>query len=647
MTSFTEFPIPTELFRAANFPEFVGPEGPEGPEGEQGVQGQQGIKGDIGYPGATGSRGPRGYIGSTGAKGDPGTYTGVAMTALVETVQDLPGTAAEGTIYGVGTANDIWLYVRSGSDWVPMGPIYQPDPDVHHAVFVAPHGSDTNDGRTTRQAVRTLERAVEIATELSELHEDIYPTLVSVYPGEYETNGYLDWPDKCSIVSVGGARKTNITPAPGYEVRNAFRLGDGGYVEGFSFEGWQLDTMGAEYNAMEEAVYGAFRGDADGNPSEGFAIAFRPGAIIRRVPYVHNIVAYRAQPSTLITAPLDRSTGNASVGNGMGAVIADRAVISEYSTFPNIMTWGATPSCPNGIGYYAKNGALINPVNAIGLWCHKHFMCTGGGQMILSGCSSQFGDYSLWSEGSTYSVTPAKYDAALYPALQTSTDLNDAAALIETNSAAILDTMWADIQAMWPTPIDDHIEPMTRNDGALLLLSLRYSLVSGKARSIEDFTRGLFNYAGDPVFDPDYLSIFLESYVSMRTSIHALGISALAAQTVTGLFEVVSNTLSSPNKRRERSLVTAINHQWTLPMSGVTRAAVPPRFGGGGKASRIPRSVVQRDGGRVRYSGQDDEGNAVFVGGLQIDSQSGELRGPPFDLAVKRTATRTTIARSF
>jgi hypothetical protein len=101
------------------------------------------------------------------------------------------------------------------------------------------------------------------------------------------------------------------------------------------------------------------------------------------------------------------------------------------------------------------------------------------------------------------------------------------------------------------------------------------------------------------------------------------------------------------NRKIERSLITAINHQWTYPLAGVTKDSVPSRFKNNGYSYNIKRSVVQRNGGRVRYSGQDDEGNAVFVGGLEIEARSGELRGPPFDAAVRKRATRVTFARSF
>ena len=56
---------------------------------------------------------------------------------------------------------------------------------------------------------------------------------------------------------------------------------------------------------------------------------------------------------------------------------------------------------------------------------------------------------------------------------------------------------------------------------------------------------------------------------------------------------------------------------------------------------------MEEDEGVVIASGQDDQGNALFVGGLQIIADTGELGGPPFDQAVRRVATRAAISRSF
>jgi hypothetical protein len=639
---------------------------PTGGDGSVAWKRQEAIRGDQGIPGGSGPpgrQGNRGLTGLKGDKGDPGTYTGVTLTGTVADSTSLPAAGTSGRFYGVWTElDDLHIYADNGSSWVNLGPVAQPNsPETAFTCYVGPHGDDSFNGRSFAKAVKTLERAVEVVTAFPATDEGkASRSLVTVYPGLYETYGHLNWPDECSVVSVGGARKTSVVPAQGddengvpYAERNVFRLGDGGYVDGFSFEGWQLDTLGREFNEQELQLYGKIKGDENGDPSEGFAIAFRPGAIIRRVPYAHNIVAYRGQPPALITAPLDRSTGNLAVGNGGGVVIADGAVVSEYSVFPNIMTWGATPSVPNGIGYLAKNMALLNPVNAIGIWCHKHFMALSGGQCVLSACSSQFGDYSLWAEGFSYSVDPYSIEdlpeAQQAPLIVSST----ASEYMLANLDALAEIMWQGAKLEWcgsnPPADDSETANIIRKDGTLVARSLAYCFMSGRERSLQDLARGFFDYKADLVFESSCISGFETAYDALVAHAQAnpATFSFAAQKMMRALLDALMLTINNPRKIKERSLVTAIGHQWTQPLAGVTRAAVPTRFGGSGKPGRIPRSVVQKGGGIVRYSGQDDDGNAFFVGGLTIDARSGELQGPPFEIAVRRTATKTTIARSF
>ena len=103
-------------------------------------------------------------------------------------------------------------------------------------------------------------------------------------------------------------------------------------------------------------------------------------------------------------------------------------------------------------------------------------------------------------------------------------------------------------------------------------------------------------------------------------------------------------TLETPVFRKERSLVTAIQQQWTQPLSGVTRSSLPARFGGSGRSSKIRRSIVKKRGGRVVFSGQDDDGNAEFVGGMRISARTGQLSGRPFESSVESRAIEAAIA---
>ena len=582
----------------------IGLPGPRGPRGIQGV------------PGPSGPRGPRGF---QGEKGDPGNYLGLSLIGASDDIGDRPQSANEGDAWGLIEQGTIRIYIYSSGAWFDAGPITSPtDFPTANTIFVTEDGNDANSGRTEAASVATLERAVAIAITLEE------PALIRIGPGEYETEGHLDLPDDCAVVALH--RTVTIRPVPGFEERNVFRMGSGCFLEGPTFAGWRIDDLE--------------------NPREGFAVAFRPGAVITRVPYAHKIVAHRAQPAPLITAPLDRNDGNPAVGNGMGVCIADGATISAFSAFPNIMTWGATPSSPNGIGYVARNKALINAVNAVSLWCHKHHLCLGGGQIILSSCSTQFGDYSLWAEGHGKSLRVPKADAF---------DPDPAVApLIDDAAEAIIDAMWTDLEneglvAGWT----EQEEFFTRRDAAIFLKSVGYALMEGRQRAIDEFARGLFipEETNDPavcdlvpVFSADKLAAFTRSFENMRDGINSLGIDADSQTAVTDLVDTLKTAISSPTFRKERSLITAIGHQWTLPLAGVTRSAVPPVFGGSGRASRIGRSVRSRKGGRVRYSGQDDEGNAVFVGGLEIDARTGQLAGRPFDTAVELRSIEAAIS---
>lgn len=483
---------------------------------------------------------------------------------------------------------------------------------VQNVIHIKSNGNDAYDGLSWRNAVRTIERALAMAWANNA------PTLIEWAPESVVyTEGHLDMPDNCVIKATH--RTVFVRPKPGFEKRNVFRMGSGCFIEGVMFEGWELDDMQ--------------------NPSEGFAVSFRPGAVITRVPYAHKIAARRIPTWGVIAPPLDRANANPEVGPGGGVVLADGAVCSPYSIFPNIMTWGATPVIPNGIGYCAKNGGLINAVNAVSMWAHKHFMALNGGQIILSSCSTQFGDYSLHAKGSRNIVIPNKIgltESGKQPA---------AATAIQNNQQGLINSMWSSLVSggyvvLW----DATDETYTRRDAATLIQCLVWTLKTGNEQPMLDFAKGLFDTVGNPVFSPDKLPAFLFSFTKIRDGVNSLnGVSTAARQTVTALFAALAATVATPTFRKEPSRITAIGHTWTAVMAGVVLTKIPPAT----NQATIRDSILEENEGVVIASGQDDQGNALFVGGLEINADTGELGGPPFDQAVRRVATRASIARSF
>ena len=367
-------------------------------------------------------------------------------------------------------------------------------------------------------------------------------------------------------------------------------------------------------------------------------MSFRPGAVIRRVPYAHKI-AVRTNPTwATVPPPLDPFLANPLVPRGAGVALADGAIISPYSIFPNIMTWGATPVSPNGIGYCAKNGGLINAVNAVCIWSHKHFLALSGGQLILSSCSTQFGDFSLWSEGSRQIIIPTGVTGVTLVI-----DLV-AEAAIGVATPGIIDAMWNALVAGgytvgW-TPED---EVYTRLDSANFLQCIRWVLEAADEIPMENFAKGFFDTLGDSVIDPDKLAAFLYSWDNMRDQMIALpGVSSTAADIITALVVALDTTILTPTKRTQPSTITAIGHTWSGVLAGVALTKIPPAF----NRTNIEASIIEQNDGLVIASGQDDQGNALFVGGMRISADTGELSGPPFDQAVGRIATKSAIAFS-
>ena len=339
---------------------------------------------------------------------------------------------------------------------------------VENTLYVQKGGNDRNDGISWSSAFATVEEAIQATILRNTL------TLILVGPGIYYSQGHIDVPDNTVIQAVH--RTVFFRPVVGYEERNVFRLGSGCFLEGIVFEGWRLDDLE--------------------DPTEGFAVSFRPGARITRVPYVHKIAVRTPPYWTTIAPPLDRLNANPLVGRGAGVVLADAALLDPDSIYPNIMTWGATPVTHNGIGYCAKNGGLINAVNAISIWAHKHFYAIDGGQIILSSCSTQFGDYTLVAKGTRELITPYSIEDTVTVIIDTNSSaiINSATNTIVTNLLTELST--AGFSTGWSA---EYIA-LTDRDSRLFLQALVWCIQTANEKPLLDFVKGFFNTKGQLTF---------------------------------------------------------------------------------------------------------------------------------------------------
>jgi len=500
-----------------------------------------------------------------------------------------------------------FLQIRRAGIWVNVGDVGLPGalPSIAKTLYVATSGSDTaNDGTSEYAPFQTIEKAVAIATLRNEL------TIIKVGPGIYYTNGHIDLPDNCILQGVH--RAVFIRPNPTFEEKNVFRMGSGCFIEGFIIENFRLDSLT--------------------NPTEGFAFSFRPGAVITRVPYAHKCAIRVPQPEGFTGGSLDVANSNPQFARGAGVCLADGLVCSQYSIFPNIMTWGATPVSYNGIGYCAKNGGLINAVNAISMWAHKHFLAMSGGQIILSSCSTQFGDYSLVADGS-------RRIGIAYSTAVPVTQNTMAADIISTNRTTIVNGLWSNLTSQsYNTGWNADDERFTRTDSDIWLRTVEYMLRGGSTDMIDRFQSVLFDATGNLVFTTDKTAAFNHSYNFMKDELNKLSLNTNAREAINAATTSVQSTILSTVTRVEPSKIEAIGHTWTANMIGVRQIKIPPA------ASRLPirDSIIEQNGGVVIATGQDSEGNAIFAGDVTIDARFG-MGGRGFIAPTKREAIRAAI----
>ena len=138
-------------------------------------------------------------------------------------------------------------------------------------VHVASDGDDKYSG-SILQPVRTLKRAEQLALQKAggsydrnDLNNAVH---ISVGPGSYYVDEPIMLPDDCSMTSTAGQYATVIQKKKGWEKTNGILVGSGCYVQGFGYMNFEVDNFD--------------------QPEGGFAIAYRPGALLRRSPYIRD-----------------------------------------------------------------------------------------------------------------------------------------------------------------------------------------------------------------------------------------------------------------------------------------------------------------------------------------------------------------------
>jgi hypothetical protein len=355
------------------------------------------------------------------------------------------------------------------------------------------------------------------------------------------------------------------------------------------------------------------------------------------------------------------------------------------------------------LGFVAKIGAGINGISSLSIFSRCAFYSLNGGQITLNNSGTQFGDISMRAKGSTPVQNPRLTTATLV-------ENDGLADEILAGANTIIDDMWDYLTITEGYSANTVNEELTRRDALNFIRSITNDFREGTQTGTRIFTAGLFNYEGRHVFsvfnpntsglryigsvatvgalpsgatvevddayvvytsvsniydgdvyywdgsawtndgpnDITLLNAFTDSFIHMGDYIKTnFVLTATEENMVDGLVDdVLIASLRNPRILRFGSLVESLSHQFNLASAGVNVNALPLNFRRLGQPISAAASVLQEDGGRVRWSGADELNNQYFARGLKINGRTGRIEGRPFTSSVRKLARRASQSRA-
>lgn len=225
--------------------------------------------------------------------------------------------------------------------------------------YVSDVGKDTNDGRRTSSAFKTIKHALLVASA---------GQIVYIEPGTYTEAFPLTVPAGVTLKG-SGLRSTIVQPTGGTNTNDAFYLNGETIITDFTVTGFY---------------------------KPGWAFKFAPGAkITSKSPYIERFSVITKGSVTSASDPFGFNQGDA--GNG---AYLDAAVLDPTSLEPALLFNEATFIVPNATGIYMTNGARAELLNGFTYFASTSINAQAGAtgfggvgktRLKLSGVTGTFG----------------------------------------------------------------------------------------------------------------------------------------------------------------------------------------------------------------------------------------------------------------
>lgn len=217
-----------------------------------------------------------------------------------------------------------------------------------------------------------------------------------------------------------------------------------------------------------------------------------------------------------------------------------------------------------------------------------------------------------------------------------------------SNISAQISTIQTDTTDYLDALYSNYFETICKKDDKILVESIALDIGSAKEMVTQAAALAYFNYKGDLVVPAEQLPAFQHVWAKLKQILqddYAGGAGTDVGIMIGELVDAFESTVTDPITVVFGSLVESLAHQFNNAGAGVNTNALPLNFNKPGFNRPVPFSILQENGGRVRWSGADEINNQYFAGGTRINGQTGKFEGRPFNISVRAIARRLANSR--
>jgi len=555
--------------------------------------------------------------------------------------------------------NDWYYFVDATNTWANTGLLpslatqLTPRKAVERTFYVAMNGNDndantyinqtSNTGMSIYKPFQTIGAAIRAANNTGK------SCIIMVSPGEYTVSPNTIIPRNSCLYGYD-PRVTKLSMAEGYESNNMLLLDSGCKVRGFTFTNLR----------HEPSWLSTYQGSLDyGPPTQGYACAFKPGAIITRSPYIsdcsvlHNLPTASQANSSSMSSPMNRDSGNPLVPMTGGCLYADGSVCDPDSPLRSVVVDSFTAVNPNGVAYAVVDNAFVQLVSVFTNWSRVGIWAHSGGQITVVNSNATFGDYAFASTGFRYVVRLqgiVNRDTLV-------TQCPVSGGFVKSNADVIVDYLMSNnsgfktITNFTSTVLaNSALANQTSSDTKTILLETADDLIAGQDRGTVFWIQSLFTanatttfsansvYGFNPALAPLLANTYnvMKNYLSSRT-LNVAGTEPDANAMVQGMFNLAINVVTNPNDYTEvfQSKVEAASHQFSYAGSGVNYNALPFGQRATGQATNPVTNLYTSNGGVIYATFNTEAGDTYLGPDLKVDFERSTIEGQAFSRGVQ------------